>query len=313
MLKPVVARYQGKVSRIYFRADAGFANPEVYEYLEGEGIKYAFRLPANRVLAGTHRLSAHAPGRPTAERCPPLLCELRLSGGKLDEAAPCRRQGRMASWRTLSARRLHRHHHGEAGGDCRRLLQQARDLRTVDQRGQGRDPMDAAFLPSFAANAVRLQLHALAYSLGNFLHTLATPEPIKDWSPTSLKEKLIKIGAKVVSHGRYVGFQMAEVTVPQIPVRRHPAADRGTAAAAAPVDGVKRSMSRVRQTHGEMRLGRGGFGLPNVRRGLSGARRGPPASRWRFGGRSRLAWNPKRAQIWVEPATIGWMPGKLSP
>jgi Transposase DDE domain group 1 len=45
---------------------------------------------------------------------------------------------------------------------------------------------------------VRLQLHALAYNLGNFLRTLATPEPIKDWSLTSLKEKLIKIGAKVV-------------------------------------------------------------------------------------------------------------------
>jgi Transposase DDE domain group 1 len=43
VLKPVVARYHGKVSRIYFRADAGFANPEVYEYLEGEGIKYVAR------------------------------------------------------------------------------------------------------------------------------------------------------------------------------------------------------------------------------------------------------------------------------
>ena len=41
------------------------------------------------------------------------------------------------------------------------------------------------------------------------------PEPIKDWSLTSLKEKLIKIGAKVVSHGRYVAFQMAEVAVPR--------------------------------------------------------------------------------------------------
>jgi hypothetical protein len=55
----------------------------------------------------------------------------------------------------------------------------------------------------------------LAYNLGNFLRTLATPEPIKDWSLTSLKEKLIKIGAKVVSHGRYVAFQMAEVAIPQ--------------------------------------------------------------------------------------------------
>jgi hypothetical protein len=40
VLKPVLARYRGKVSRIYFRADAGFANPEVYEYLETERIKY---------------------------------------------------------------------------------------------------------------------------------------------------------------------------------------------------------------------------------------------------------------------------------
>jgi hypothetical protein len=68
---------------------------------------------------------------------------------------------------------------------------------------------------SFAANAVRLQLHALAYNLGNSLRTLATPEPIKDWSLTSLKEKLIKFGAKVVSHSRYVAFQMAEVAVPR--------------------------------------------------------------------------------------------------
>jgi hypothetical protein len=54
-----------------------------------------------------------------------------------------------------------------------------------------------------------------ATTLGNFLRTLATPEPIKDWSlTTNLKEKLIKIGAKVVSHGRYVIFQMAEVAIP---------------------------------------------------------------------------------------------------
>src|SRR3977135_366980 len=50
VLKPVVEPYQGKVSRIYFRADAGFANPDVYEFLEAERIKYAIRLPANRIL-----------------------------------------------------------------------------------------------------------------------------------------------------------------------------------------------------------------------------------------------------------------------
>ncbi len=50
VVEPVVARYRGKFKRRYFRADAAFANPEVYEFLEGEGFKYAIRLPANNVL-----------------------------------------------------------------------------------------------------------------------------------------------------------------------------------------------------------------------------------------------------------------------
>jgi hypothetical protein len=66
---------------------------------------------------------------------------------------------------------------------------------------------------TFAANAVRLQLHALAYNLGNFMRTLAMPKATEPWSLTSLREKLIKIGAKIVSHGRYVTFQLAEVAV----------------------------------------------------------------------------------------------------
>src|SRR5437762_10391433 len=66
---------------------------------------------------------------------------------------------------------------------------------------------------TFAVNAVRLQLHVLAYNLGNFMRTLAIPKAAEPWSLTSLREKLIKIGAKVVSHGRYVTFQMAEVAV----------------------------------------------------------------------------------------------------
>ena len=39
------------------------------------------------------------------------------------------------------------------------------------------------------------------------------PKATESWSLTSLREKLIKVGAKVVSHGRYVPFQMAEVAV----------------------------------------------------------------------------------------------------
>ncbi len=56
---------------------------------------------------------------------------------------------------------------------------------------------------------------ALAYNLGNFLRRLALPKSVKHWSLTTLREKLIKIGAKVVTHARYVTFQMAEVAIPQ--------------------------------------------------------------------------------------------------
>ena len=67
----------------------------------------------------------------------------------------------------------------------------------------------------FRNNGVRLQLHALAYNLGNFMRTLALPDAVDQWSLTSLREKLIKIGAKIMRHGRYVTFQMAEVAIPR--------------------------------------------------------------------------------------------------
>jgi hypothetical protein len=67
---------------------------------------------------------------------------------------------------------------------------------------------------SFRANEVRLQLPALAYNRANFLRTLALPTAVAHRSLTSLREKLVKIGAKIVTHARYVIFQMAEVAVP---------------------------------------------------------------------------------------------------
>jgi hypothetical protein len=68
---------------------------------------------------------------------------------------------------------------------------------------------------TFAANAVRLQLHALAYNLCIVLRTLATPELIKEWSLTSLQEKLIKVGPRLISHGRYVAIQTVDVALPR--------------------------------------------------------------------------------------------------
>ena len=79
----------------------------------------------------------------------------------------------------------------------------------------------------FRNNAVRLQLHALAYNLGNFMRTLALPKRGGALVAT-LRDKLVKIGAKVVRHGRYVTFQLAEVAVPRDLFRKMSLIDAAT-------------------------------------------------------------------------------------
>jgi len=215
VLKPAVARYKGHVSRIYFRGDAGFANPEIYDYLESEGLKYAIRLPTNRVLQGriAHLLTRPVGRPPNAVRR--FYASFSYQAGSWTKP---RRVVAKVEW-----------HVGElyprVGFIVTNLARRAENVvafynkrGTCEQyikEGKGAINWTRLSCRSFAANAVRLQLHALAYNLGNFLRTLATPEPIKNWSLTTLKEKLIKIGAKVVTHARYVAFQMAEVAIPR--------------------------------------------------------------------------------------------------
>jgi DDE family transposase len=67
----------------------------------------------------------------------------------------------------------------------------------------------------FKDNQTRLQLFALADNLGNFLRQMALPREVRHWSLTTLREELIKIGAKVVRHAKAVTFQLAEVAVPR--------------------------------------------------------------------------------------------------
>jgi hypothetical protein len=65
VLKPVVVRYKGRKVRLYFRGDAAFAAPEMYEHLEAEGFLYAIRLPKNQVLQESiSRLLTRPVGRP---------------------------------------------------------------------------------------------------------------------------------------------------------------------------------------------------------------------------------------------------------
>src|SRR5271157_2196273 len=121
----------------------------------------------------------------------------------------------------------------ERGRAGRRVFFRDRDALALGDECRG-GLRGAGARAAFAANAVRLQLHALAYNLGNFLRTLATPAPIKDWSLTSPKEKLIKIGAK----GRLPDGRSRHPTA-NVPGNF---ADDRRAAAAATSASVRRSM-----------------------------------------------------------------------
>jgi hypothetical protein len=81
------------------------------------------------------------------------------------------------------------------------------------KEGEGAIKWTRLSCPSSATNAARLQLHALAYNLRKFHTDVGEAQTAEPWSLTSFCEKLIKIGAKIISHGRYVTFQMAEVAV----------------------------------------------------------------------------------------------------
>ncbi len=65
----------------------------------------------------------------------------------------------------------------------------------------------------FVPNQVRLCLFVLAYNLANFLRRFALPKEVSSWSLRSIQLKLVKIGAKVISHARRTVFQLAEVAV----------------------------------------------------------------------------------------------------
>jgi len=212
-LDPIVKRYKNKKARKYFRGDAAFAKPEIYEYLEEKGFLYAIRLPANDVLQERISFLLTRPvGRPPKK---PIVWHYDF----MYQAASWDRPRRVVAkieW-----------HEGELFPRVGFVVtnMSARDEGVVhfyNGRGtaeqwikEGKYALNWTRLSCkrFVSNQVRLALFVLAYNLGNFLRRLALPSKIKQWSLRSLLVKLIKIGAKVVRSGRYTTFQMAEVSV----------------------------------------------------------------------------------------------------
>jgi hypothetical protein len=213
VLQPVVERYRDQGLILYFRGDAAFADPGVYCFLEAEDYLYAIRLKGNAVLyAKIEHLLTRPVGRPPKK---PIVLYHSF-------------QYRAASWH--KSRRVVAKIEWHAGELFPRIGFIVTNLRRkssnvvkfYNKRGtaeqwikEGKYALKWTRLSchDFVDNQVRLQLFALAYNLGNFLRRLALPKSIKDWSLRTMREKLVKIGAKVVKHARYVTFQLAEVLV----------------------------------------------------------------------------------------------------
>ena len=213
LLEPIVARYERKTVRTYFRGDAAFAKPEIYEYLEEKGFLYAIRLPANQVLQEKiEHLLTRPVGRPPRK---PVVwfADFKYQAASWDRP---RRVIAKVEW-----------HRGELFPRVGFILtnRSARAQGVVHfYNGRGRAEQwikegkyalnwTRLSCQRFVPHQVRLGLFVLAYNLGNFLRRLVLPRRIKHWSLRTLLAKLIKIGAKVVRHSRMVTFQMAEVAV----------------------------------------------------------------------------------------------------
>ena len=196
VLEPVVARYRGTLKRLYFRGDAAFANPEIYEFLEGEGIGYTIRLPANRVLQDGSDTSSSARSGDRRTRCAATspVSVIGRRAGKSPAGSWPRSNGTPASCTRASA--------------------------SSSPTWRGRP---SVWLPSTTSAARRSSTSRKARTRSSgpachaacsppmpyvFSSMLAMPRTAEPWSLTSLREKLIKIGAKVVRHGRYVTFHM---------------------------------------------------------------------------------------------------------
>ena len=212
-INPIVERYLKLAVRLLFRADAAFAKPEIYEYLETRHIGYAIRLPANEVL---QKEIAHLLVRPTEWPSQKPIVSYHDFVYQAQSWNVPRRVVAKVEW-----------HRGElfprVGFIVTNLSYPTKGIVSFYHgRGtaeqwikEGKYALNWTRLSchKFVANQVRLWLFILAYNLGNFFRRLALPEAIKSWSLTSIQTRLIKIGGRLVRHARRLVFQLAEVMV----------------------------------------------------------------------------------------------------
>jgi hypothetical protein len=210
-LKPIVDRYRKMNKKLYLRGDAAFASPDIYEYLEDRGILYAIRLKANANLYREidqlmtrpskkpktffHSFSYQAASWKMPRR---VIAKVEWHQGELFP-----RIGFIVTNMSSSPEAVV--HFYNRRGTCEQWIREGKNALTWTRLSCAK----------YVSNQVRLALFVLAYNLGNFMRRFALPSEVAHWSLSSIQLKLVKIGAKIVSHSRMTVFQMAEVAVPE--------------------------------------------------------------------------------------------------
>jgi len=210
LLLPEIERQQRLGKEAVFRADAAFAKPEIYEALEGRGVKYAIRIPANDILGrDIAELLPRPVGRPSHK---PVI---RLKSF-LYQAASWKMPRRVVAKVEF--------HFGELfprvgfivtnlEADSRAVVRFYNKRGTAEQwikEGKQAVKMTRLSCHRFRSNEVRLWLSVIAYNLGNLWRRLALPHRISNWSLTSLQQRLVKTGGRLIKHARYYWLLLAE-------------------------------------------------------------------------------------------------------
>ena len=210
LLLPEIERQQDEGKSVTFRADAAFAKPEIYEALEERDVSYVIRIPANKKLEWEIAdILFRPPGRPGLK---PLVRYKSFRYQAQSWSKPRRIVAKVE------------HHVGElfprVGFIVTNIKLPSRSVvRFYNKRGtaeqwikEGKQATSWTRLSChrFRSNEVRLQLAVLAYNLGNLWRRLGLPSRIKSWSLTSLQQRLMKTGGRLVKHARYYWLLLAE-------------------------------------------------------------------------------------------------------
>jgi hypothetical protein len=194
--------------RIRLRADAGFAWQPLYELLEQEGVGYAIRLPRNEVLQRWAQPLVQRTARAyERQQCPQVgftsvfyraknWKKRRRVLVKVEHHARQQEVYFVLSNERGPARAGYAFYNGR--GECENRIAEVKNGFHGDRLSCHR----------FLANAVRLALHGLAYKLVN-LFRLRLPEPLRQLQISSLREKVFKVGARVLQTARRIWVHFA--------------------------------------------------------------------------------------------------------